>query len=233
MPAVLSLCPREGNRSAPIRRVCSVKSTRPRGEGPRGGKQDSCFSTDFSASSVTREQSPLFFGTKNVKIEFQNLYYSSINTGEKRVQIRDSITISFSFSFFFSDFCCVVFRRDSLYSDSFCFEYYCAKYYQTLSESTARIWIRIGTESKWNRSSALRRALSKWCETKQNLCNAERNNIEAWYRSSQFSLRIKTSLSRRVSCSGGRETSGSNRPMEHGLVNKDGETWPRNKFTTD
>lgn len=55
-----SLCLREGNRSAPIRRVCSVKSTRPRGEGPRGGKQDSCFSTDFSASSVTREQSPLF-----------------------------------------------------------------------------------------------------------------------------------------------------------------------------
>lgn len=97
---MLSLCPREGNRSAPIRRVCSVKSTRPRGEGPRGGKQDSCFSTDFSASSVTREQSPLFFGTKNVKIEFQNLYYSSINTAEKRVQIRDSITISFSFSFF-------------------------------------------------------------------------------------------------------------------------------------
>lgn len=32
---------------------------------------------------------------------------------------------------------------------------------------------------------------------------------------------------------GGRETSGSNRPMEHGLVNKDAETRPRNKFTTD
>lgn len=232
MPAVLSLCPREGNRSAPIRRVCSVKSTRPRGEGPRGGKQDSCFSTDFSASSVTREQSPLFFGTKNVKIEFQNLYYSSINTAEKRVQIRDIITISFSFSFFSPIF--VVSYFDEIRSIQIRFApNNTAQSIIKLSESTARIWIRIGMESERNRSSALRRTLSKWCETKQNLCNAERNNIEAWYRSSQFSLRIKTSLSRRVSCSGGRETSGSNRPMEHGLVNKDGETWPRNKFTTD
>lgn len=63
--------PTGGNRSAPIRCICSVKSTRPRPcprllSGPRGGKQDflhSCFSTDFSAPtsrpSVTRKH-PLF-----------------------------------------------------------------------------------------------------------------------------------------------------------------------------
>lgn len=51
-------------------------------------------------------------------------------------------------------------------------------------------------------------------------------------RSSQFPLWIKTSRGE-FRARGGRETSGSNRPMEHGLVNKDAETRPRNKFTTD
>ena len=104
----LSLCPREGNRSAPIRRVCSVKSTRPRGEGPRGGKQDSCFSTDFSASSVTRERSPLFCKRDEEKSNlFRILLLFDKYVGE---QIRDTITIAFLF-FFLSDSCCVVFRR--------------------------------------------------------------------------------------------------------------------------
>lgn len=123
MPAVLSLsfslCPREGNRSAPIRRVCSVKSTRPRGEGPRGGKQDSCFSTDFSASFVTRERSPLFCKRDEEKSNlFRILLLFDKYVGE---QIRDTITIAFLFFFLSPILVASYFDEYSHCSDSFYF----------------------------------------------------------------------------------------------------------------
>ena len=115
----LSLCPREGNRSAPIRRVCSVKSTRPRGEGPRGGKQDSCFSTDFSASSVTRERSPLFCKRDEEKSNlFRILLLFDKYVGE---QIRDTISIVFLFFFLSPILVASYFDEYSHCSNSFCF----------------------------------------------------------------------------------------------------------------
>lgn len=79
----------------------------------------------------------------------------------------------------------------------------------------------------------LRTALSKWCENKAEF--VQRVTISKHDARSIFAISSsdKDESLAESFVLGGRETSGSNRPTKHGLVNKDGETRPRNKFTTD